>query len=243
MVASQFRSAALLLLTIFSARGASAALLTEGFRIESPVSAATAALVDGTPVADVDSQHWVAIYPGVKPMATAMFTLPTTPTSVGAPVAVARLDVNGGRLDYMRCSIPKEQAEAKEVLGLALDAALEAWLDKCGVRGYEALVASSTPFTAEILASRGFAEAEEVDFAALGRGDALVTHRARLPSAIVAFERRAQTCEDVLDGAMAQRLVDRLRQQPAVALGGAAADDEQPEPKRDPWAGIKGFGM
>ena len=150
----------------------------------------------------------------------------------------------------MRSSIPKENPASAEVLGLVVDAALQTWLAHCETEGtsFEELTASSTPQSAAVLASRGFSELEDsaIDFAALGRGEAIASHRARLPAAVVAFERRAQGCEDLLDRAMAQELLDAMRAQPGPA---AAADDDEAapplaeKPKADPWSGIKGFGF
>jgi hypothetical protein len=140
----------------------------------------------------------------------------------------------------------KENPEAVEALGLALDGCIEAWLEHCATANgtnarFEDLQASSTPQSAAVLASRGFCELDDVaiDFTVLGRGESIPTHRARLPGAIVAYERRAGSCDDVLDQAMAQSLLERLRQQPEPVVGTPVAP---PREKKDPWAGIKGFG-
>ena len=103
---------------------ACASLLSEGYRIESPCPSAVAATVSPAAALDDDAVHWVGVFPGVKPLQTAMFTLPTNPTSVGAPVAVARLDVRRARLDGLRSTIPKEDPQAIALLGLALDGAI-----------------------------------------------------------------------------------------------------------------------
>lgn len=234
------------MLGLFYTHFVTAALLSQGYSVQSPCKEATATLLgdEKTPaVTSTDSHHWVAVFPGLKPVATAMFTLPTAPTNVGAPIAVVRLDLKEGRLDCMRCSIPKEEAEAKEVLGLAVDAAIETWLEHCSAvpGGFEALTAAATMFSAEVLRTRGFAELDDEDISFGQRY--IASHRARLPSAIVAYERQASVAEDVLDKAMAEDLLRRLRAQPAVALTvdkDAAAEEA---PKRDPWANIKGFGM
>ena len=53
----------------------SCAMLSEGYRIQSPCLPATAKiLADSCQLAD-DDVHWVAIMPGIKPLQTAMFTL------------------------------------------------------------------------------------------------------------------------------------------------------------------------
>jgi len=207
--------AASLLLAAFCFPACDAALLSEGWRLQSPCDAAVAAEVGGAKAATAvcDNVHWVAVFPGLKPLQTAMLTLPTNPTSVGTPSAVARLDKSAGRLDYLRSSIPKENPEAADVLGLALDGCIEAWLEHCAAEGatakFEDLQASSTPQSAAVLSTRGFAELDDVavDFTALGRGECIPTHRARLPGAIVAYERRAGACDDVLDQSMAQALL------------------------------------
>ena len=233
---------------------ACASLLSEGFRIESPCPSAVAATISPAAAGDDDAVHWVGVFPSqVKPLATAMFTLPTNPTSVGAPVAVARLDLQRARLDGLRCTIPKEDPQAKPLIGLALDGAIEAWLAHCAdpssKHEFESLVASSTPQTAEVLATRGFGEIDDVavDFASLGRGESIATHRVRLPGAILAMERRAQTCDDMLERAMAQSILDAMRQQPSptnlegTSIGRPA--EAATERKKDPWGGIKGFGF
>ena len=232
---------------------ACASLLSEGYRIESPCPSAVAATVSPAAALDDDAVHWVGVFPGVKPLQTAMFTLPTNPTSVGAPVAVARLDVRRARLDGLRSTIPKEDPQAIALLGLALDGAIEAWVAHCASPSaeheFESLVASSTPQTAKVLATRGFGEVDDVavDFSALGRGESIATHRVRLPGAILAMERRAQTCDDMLERAMAQSILDAMRQQPsptnldATSIGRPA--EAATERKKDPWGGIKGFGF
>ena len=124
------------------------------------------------------------------------------------------------------------------------------------------------PASQAVLSSRGFAEMDRVDFSALSRNECISTHRARLPACIIALGRRAKTCPDVLEQAMAQRLVDVMRLLPepagegaaaptAEGQGGAAADAdggstssgaaEAAVPadggEADPWAKpIKGFG-
>lgn len=225
-------------------------LLSDGtYRVQSPCPAATAKLLATAAADSSDDTHWCAVLPGlgnVKPLEMAMFTAPMNPTTIGAPTAVARLDLKDATLGNLQCGIPKEEPEAAEVLGLAVDSAIEAWLKHCASSGtsFEALCASTTPWSAEVLRSRGFAEMDdsEIDFTTRP----IVTHRARLPSAIVAYERRASTASDVLDAAMAQSLLDALRVASPVQIGGGAAassGDEDEAPKRDPWAGIKGFGF
>jgi len=233
---------------------ASGALLSDGYRVQSPCSwsTAAAALTDANaPERDEEGVRWIAVTPGVKPLSTAMFTLPSAPTAVGAPSAVVRLDLNRARLDFLHSTIPKENAEAIEVLGLCLDGALEAWLAHCAQPGeehrFEALKASSTPQTATVLSSRGFAELDAPDFSALGRNDPISTHVARLPAAIVATERRVQqVCPDVLDQAMAESLLSAMRRQPepgSDAAAPAASPAGAAPSARDPWANIKGFGF
>jgi len=213
----------LLLLLLPTSCGA--ALLSAGYKLESPCTPSVAARAFGPdggllgPMPD-DSEEdvqWVAVLPGLKALPTAMFTLPSQPTTVGAPSAVCRLNLAEGRLDHLLSTIPKESPEAVEVLGLCLDGALEAWLGHCASSGvpFESLSASSTPQTAAVLSSRGFSELETVDFSSLGRQQPILTHGARLPACILATERRAQRAVDVLDQAVAASLADALRTQPA----------------------------
>lgn len=230
-----------------------AALLSEGYKIKSPCAASTAALLDAKSAevaAQTGDYHWIAVEKeGLAP--TAMFTLPTVPTdptAVGAPAAVARLDFARGQLDHMRSSIPKENSEAAEVLSLAVEAALEAWIAHCADASsgeFEDLRASSTPFSAGVLRTYGFAEFEtdQVDFAALGRGEAIATHCARLPAAILAVERRASTAEDLLDRANAESLLELLRAQPEPKEKPVMLTPPEPKKPVDTWTGVKGFGL
>ena len=245
-----FATGHFLLLTAVCSPLCEAALLANGWRLQTPCNAAIAAELAGVKATATTSDHvhWVAVFKdgGIKPLQMAMFAPPTNPTSVGAPSAIARLDKKAARLDYLRSSILKENPEAVEALGLALDGCIEAWLEHCATANgtnarFEDLQASSTPQSAAVLASRGFCELDDVaiDFTVLGRGESIPTHRARLPGAIVAYERRAGSCDDVLDQAMAQSLLERLRQQPEPVVGTPVAP---PREKKDPWAGIKGFG-
>ena len=229
-----------------------AALLSDGYKLQTDCKPAVAAftLPDIPQAADEENnKRWIAVLPSeIKPLATAMFTLPTAPTNVGAPTAVARLDLDNAKLDHMFCSIPKEQSAATEVLGLLLDGAIQCWLAHCSSpegagSSFETLTASSTAQTAAVLGSRGFAEFDDgkIDFAALGRKEAIQTHQARLPAAILAYERRAAQADDVLDQMMAKELLDALKSQPDPPVGVMAPEEEAP--KKDPWAGIKGFGL
>ena len=80
---------------------------------------------------------------------------------------------------------------------------------------------------------------------ALARGERIATHRARLPAAVIAFERRALlSAEREESTQLAAQILHMLREQAAPPLGEArtrmsdssstrGADDD------DPWAAMK----
>ena len=71
-------------------------------------------------------------------------------------------------------------------------AASAAWRRACASKipdaAEEALAASATVFTKGHFSAAGFAELDAPDLTALGRGQPILTHRARLPRAVVAYE-------------------------------------------------------
>eukprot|EP00966_Prymnesium_polylepis_P128030 2960913-Prymnesium_polylepis.1 len=229
-------------------RCAAIVALLESYRIESPCRAAAAAALAGDDVeaaalAASESgalHHWVAVYPS---------SIETSLVEVGQPAAVGRLSSFGEGavvIDQLRSSIPKEKPAAAQVLGLAIDALLLAWcahVDSSDA-AFEELTASTTMFTAPMLSSRGFAELEKPDLSALGRGEPIATHRARLPAACLAYNFRLSNPNglSVADLAATQSLLDALRSQPpppgaademaADAEGGGGSDE-------DPWAAMR----
>jgi hypothetical protein len=240
------------------AGGVSGALLSDTYRIESPCKPQVAAMLvpatstNPVPTADGANIHWCAALPSTQqptldPTAIQVRSpfapLAAPPTLVGAPAAIGRLDLSKGRIDQLRSEIPKENPESQELMGLVLDTLLLRWMEHCSSSdgaSFESLTASASPNAATVYESRGFMEAEP-DFTALGRGEALTTHRARLPAAIVAVKAQISNCDDVLDRALAESVLSKLEEQPDPSNDdGAQAKKEE---KRDPWAGIKGFGM
>ena len=67
---------------------------------------------------------------------------------------------------------------------------LECWLENLGDDEFESLGASATLYTSDAFERFGFAEIEFPDLTALGRGEPIVTHRARLSAAILACDAR-----------------------------------------------------
>ena len=217
--------------------------LLEAYRVESPCTASTAAIIVGETFADAASDegalaHWVAVYPN---------SIETSLMEVGQPAAVGRLrslsESGVVVLDQLRSSIPKEQPAAAKTIGLAVDALLLAWLahvEMSGEASFEDLSASATPFTAPILEKRGFAEVEKPDFSALARNEPIATHCARLPAACIAYSYLASRTEDVsvVDLSSFQRILDGLRQQPPPP-GSLAQDDVDAAEEEDPWAAMR----
>ena len=234
-------------------------MLSDKYRIESPCKPQVAAMLvpatstNPVPTAGGDAVHWCAAMPSrqqpaIDPTAIQVrspLAPPELPTTlVGAPAAIGRLDLSKGRIDQLRSEIPKENPESQELMGLVLDTLLLRWMEHCDENGgstFESLTASASSNAASVYESRGFTEAKP-DFTALGRGEPITTHRVLLPTAIVAAKDQLSKCDDALDRALAESVLAKLEEQP---------DDDndsdvqvaEGEEKRDPWAGIKGFGM
>lgn len=230
---------------------ARAALLASSLRLEAPAKAATAAiaLTNGELPANADeADFWCALHPsslGSVNAAIAMGSVSTSPAilqqEVGVPTAVGRLRCRDARIDMLRCTLPKEDPMSEEALGLIVDALLQEWLRHCSSSGaaFEALDCTASTQTAAIVSARGFAECEHPDFSALARGESIGTHEARLAASIVSYERRIPMTEDVIDRSMLESILSALRDQGET---GVMSKPLAP-PKKDPWAGIKGFGQ
>ena len=93
---------------------------------------------------------------------------------------------------------------------------------------FEDLGASATLYTSDAFERYGFAEVEAPDLTALGRGEPIVTHEARLPAAIIALDRAAAASP------RAAALATALRSQPPPERRAARREPE----KLDPWAGV-----
>lgn len=214
-------------------------------------------------MAQVPDAHWVAVMPRSKidvggaidindSIAGLRQSMVTGPMRVGEPAAVGRLRASG-LIDRLVSSIPKEKKEAEDVLGLAIDQLIIEWLRQLDERrdddalAFECLRASATPFTARLLERRGFSEIEKVDFSAMGRGEPIATHSARLPAAVLAYSCRLDAADsDPFDRRMVEEILAALRSQapPAPsdeldAAAGAADAVAGANAETDRWAAIR----
>ena len=180
-----------------------------------------------SPSEPVEGDVWVKVTENAAPsldLTSAMAAATTEPSIVvGAPAACGRLRPGPNPvIDVLRSSIAKEQVER---CGASMDAALEklleCWLDNLGDDEFESLGASATLYTSNAFEHFGFAEIEFPDLTALGRGEPIVTHRARLSAAILACDARGSAA-----------LAEDLRRQPPPS-----GKEEAAAPKKDPWAG------
>lgn len=252
------------------------ALLGDVATIASPCKAATASLLyTGKEAAmESDTDYWVALEPmaGAAPAVSVDNALLSAPPSIkkvlevpdlilppGAPLAVGRLRCTASPpiIDCLRCSLPKENKDAKVYLGLVLDSLLLAWSDHVreNACSFDDLAASGSFAADEALRTRGFAESENVDFTRLGKGESLVTHAARLEGAVEAAQQRAAAASAIgqsevspFDILHAETIADALRGLDSKVSLAKPADEAEATPlgfaaKKDPWAGIKGFGM
>ena len=180
------------------------------------------------PAEAVDGDVWVKVTENAAPsldLTSAMAAATTDEPSivVGAPAACGRLRPGPNPvIDVLRSSIAKEQVDR---CGASMDACieklLECWLENVGGDEFESLGASATLYTSDAFERFGFAEIEFPDLTALGRGEPIVTHRARLSAAILACDARGCT-----------ELAEALRSQPPPS-----GKEEAAAPKKDPWAG------
>jgi hypothetical protein len=180
-----------------------------------------------SPSEPVEGDVWVKVTENAAPsldLTSAMAAATTDEPSivVGAPAACGRLNPKGPVIDVLRSSIAKEQVDR---CGASMDACieklLECWLENLGDDEFESLGASATLYTSDAFERFGFAEIEFPDLTALGRGEPIVTHRARLSAAILACDARGSAA-----------LAEALRSQPPPS-----GKEEAAAPKKDPWAG------
>ena len=179
------------------------------------------------PAEEIPGDVWVKVTENAAPsldLASAMAAATSEPSIVvGAPAACGRLRTGDKPvIDVLRSSIAKEQVDR---CGASMDACieklLECWLENLGGDEFESLGASATLYTSDAFERFGFAEIEFPDLTALGRGEPIVTHRARLSAAILACDARGCT-----------ELAEALRSQPPPS-----GKEEAAAPKKDPWAG------
>jgi hypothetical protein len=229
------------------------------YRVVSPCGHETAALL-APKASEVPGAHWVAVMPGINPLAPAppevqpivpaFFANYNSLAVVGEqPLAVGRLRRDDAVLELLASSVPKEDPRHASLLGVVLDHLLLAWCDHLAAadvpQGFEALSASGSLHSAAVLERCGFAEIESPDLSALGRGLPIATHSARLPAAIIAYTHRQQTLQP---GAAAEAhlvgdLLGMLRAQEAPAAVATAASllGDQPSAQQDddPWSAMR----
>ena len=180
------------------------------------------------PAEAIPGDVWVKVTENAAPsldLTSAMAAATTDEPSivVGAPAACGRLRPGPNPvIDVLRSSIAKEQVErCGASMDVAIEKLLECWLDNLGEDEFESLGASATLYTSDAFERFGFAEIEFPDLTALGRGEPIVTHRARLSAAILACDARGSA-----------ELAGALRSQPPPS-----GKEEAAAPKKDPWAG------
>jgi hypothetical protein len=244
------------------------ALLDGNVYITSPCTAATAArLYKGKePTApqalqDTRGWHWAALESTEAPVAVdpALLAAPPSIRRVldvpdaqphTQPLAVGRLRCSSSppMIDCLCTALPKEDPQAQLQAGLVIDALLLVWAEHVAKSSvdFDALAGSGSLAVEEALRARGFEENPRPDFTALSRGEPLATHVVRLAHVSERAEQRAEDALSELQSpfaiAHAQSLVDALRRiESKVSLVAPVSEEEQT--KRDPWAGIKGFGM
>jgi len=247
-----------------------AALLGDTVTLTSPCTPSVAGALCKVATA-ANQGYWVALQPALSTEFDP--TLLTAPSSIkavlkvpdeaprsGAPLAVGRVDWTSQStpmIDSLHCSLPKEDPQHNEQLGLVIDELLIVWAEHCARHAtisFDDLAASASLFTREALASRGFVDASDAtDLSALARGASPVTHAMNIARAAKMARERAAVLvapdapgpPSLLDIAHATTLTDTLHslkskvnlRSPQQAPTKATAQ------KRDPWAGIKGFGM
>lgn len=257
----------IIMLVLLGFATVSAALMGDMVRLTAPAAFEQIATIPG---ASKEPDHnWVAITRTVEPLAVDPGLL-AAPESIQQVLGVPRASVAGtplatGRLrtaseppiiDKLTCTLEKEEKLHGAALGLAVDALLLTWAEHLLNEGcehtFETLAASSSLFSEEALTSRGFKPIDEPDFTAMARGEPIATHTARLPSALMAAKARAAKVDEPTDdsGGVSWGEMDREYAASLVAALSKLAPPQTEfvtkapdKPKKDPWAGIKGFGM
>ena len=155
------------MLLALSSLTAASALLGDAATLTSPATAAKAKLLYK---GDATEGHWVALEPLVLPDVSVGEALSGAPPSVmaaakniapdavaeplepGAPLACGRLRLTPSpMIDCLRCALPKENPQAKEQLGVVIDALLLEWalhVEKSACR-FDDLAASGSLASAE----------------------------------------------------------------------------------------------
>jgi len=119
-------------------------LVSDSFKVVSPCAHETAAKLAST-AAVVEGAHWVAVLPGLNPLAPippeaqpivpAFIANYAQPLVVGErPLAVGRLRAEEGLIELLTASLPKEDPQHAVLLETVLDHLLLAWLTRLGQR-------------------------------------------------------------------------------------------------------------
>ena len=168
---------------------------------------------------------------------------PEATVLVGAPAAVGRLRPERALVDKLLQSIVKEEPECAMAVGHCVDSLLLAWLQhlqaqegSTGQQQFEGLRAAAQAHTAPVLEQRGFAEIEKPDMSALGRGEPVATHYARLPAGIFAYEALLASAETIAETARYNEILEALRSQPPPTPAEEPPSSGAPFQKEDPWA-------
>ena len=206
-----------------------------------------AALAKEETPATEEPTHWVVVDRVQSTEDAFMSALavgaPEPTVLVGAPAAVGRLRPERALVDKLLQTIVKEEPECAVAVGHCVDSLLLAWLQHLQAQEgsteqqFEGLRAAAQSHTAPVLEQRGFAEIERPDMSALGRGEPIATHNARLPAGIIAYEALLGAAETIAETTRYNEILEALRTQPpptGVALEPPSSGT--PFVKEDPWA-------
>ena len=209
----------------------------------SPCLDGRAAAVANEETPPPEPTHWVAVerlQSAEDAFASALaIGAPEATVLVGAPAAVGRLRLERALGDKLIQTIVKEEPECAVAVGHCVDSLLLAWLQHLGSQEgteqqFEGLRAAAQSHTGPVLEQRGFAEIERPDMSALGRGEPITTHFARLPASIFAYEALLGSAATIAETARYNEILEALRSQPPPT----AAEEPPPRPDQKPTGGI-----
>ena len=202
-----------------------------------------AALAKEETPATEEPTHWVVVDREQSTEDAFMSALavgaPEPTVLVGAPAAVGRLRPERALVDKLLQTIVKEEPECAVAVGHCVDSLLLAWLQHLQSQEgteqqFEGLRAAAQSHTAPVLEQRGFAEIERPDMSALGRGEPIATHYARLPAGIFAYEALLTSATTIAETARYNAILEALRSQPPPM----AAEQPPPGHHQKPTGGI-----
>ena len=211
----------------------------------SPCLDGRAAALAKEETATEEPTHWVAVDRVQSTEDAFMSALavgaPEPTVLVGAPAAVGRLRPERALVDKLLQTIVKEEPECAVAVGHCVDSLLLAWLQHLQAQEgteqqFEGLRAAAQPHTAPVLEQRGFAEIERPDMSALGRGEPVATHYARLPAGIFAYEALLGSAETIAETARYNEILEAMRTQPPPTVAEEPPSSGTPFVKQDPWA-------